>query len=156
MALTHAFPAATQTALAALCQAALVDALDLFHQTKQAHWNVQGPSFIGLHRLFDELVDAAEDYLDDLAERIRQLGSLADGTVGTVALTSQLPAYPALITQEKDHLIALLAALEVFDRRARSGIAQAEALGDRVTADLFTEIARGVEQWRWWLSAHLG
>ena len=33
----------------------LAEAIDLQTQCKQAHWNVKGPSFIGLHKLFDDV-----------------------------------------------------------------------------------------------------
>ena len=42
----------------------LADAVDLQMQMKQAHWNVKGPSFIGLHELFDQVAEAVEDYVD--------------------------------------------------------------------------------------------
>src|SRR5271154_6362597 len=59
----------------------LAGAVDLQMQMKQAHWNVKGPSFIGLHELFDKVGEAVESYADMIAERIVQLGSIAEGTV---------------------------------------------------------------------------
>jgi len=41
--------------LNALMNRRLADAVDLQMQMKQAHWNVKGPSFIGLHELFDKV-----------------------------------------------------------------------------------------------------
>jgi starvation-inducible DNA-binding protein len=41
----------------------LADAVDLQMQMKQAHWNVKGPSFIGLHELFDKIDEAVESYV---------------------------------------------------------------------------------------------
>src|SRR4051794_5737942 len=52
----------------------LADCIDLQTQCKQAHWNVKGRSFIGLHKLFDEINDDVEEYVDLLAERVVQLG----------------------------------------------------------------------------------
>ena len=52
----------------------LADAVDLQAQMKQAHWNVKGPHFIGLHELFDQIDEAVESYVDLIAERIVQLG----------------------------------------------------------------------------------
>src|SRR3989454_4321754 len=49
----------------------LADAIDLQTQAKQAHWNVKGPQFIALHKLFDEIDEAVEEYVDLLAERVR-------------------------------------------------------------------------------------
>jgi starvation-inducible DNA-binding protein len=59
----------------------LADAVDLQMQLKQAHWNVKGPHFIGLHELFDDIDEAVESYVDLIAERIVQLGGIAAGTV---------------------------------------------------------------------------
>src|SRR6266545_2508074 len=58
----------------------LADCIDLQTQCKQAHWNVKGPSFIALHQLFDKVYDNVQDYADLLAERIMQLGGVAEGT----------------------------------------------------------------------------
>src|SRR6476619_3798249 len=58
----------------------LADVLDLQLQLKQAHWNVKGPNFIALHELFDEVAEDVEDYVDTIAERIVQLGGIAEGT----------------------------------------------------------------------------
>src|SRR6185369_7447672 len=59
-----------------LLNARLADAIDLQTQMKQAHWNVKGPNFIALHELFDKINEEVEDYVDDIAERVVQLGAL--------------------------------------------------------------------------------
>jgi hypothetical protein len=60
-----------------LLNARLADAIDLQTQTKQAHWNVKGPTFIALHELFDKINEDVEDYVDAIAERGVQLGGVA-------------------------------------------------------------------------------
>ena len=50
----------------------LADTFDLMSQTKFAHWNVKGPSFIALHKLFDELAEKLEGHVDEIAERTRR------------------------------------------------------------------------------------
>ena len=72
----------------------LADAVDLQQQMKQAHWNVKGPNFIGLHKLFDEIEGAVEEYVDSIAERIVQLGGIAEGTARVAAKRSRLAEYP--------------------------------------------------------------
>src|SRR2546430_12633482 len=52
----------------------LADVLDLDFQAKQAHWNVKGPHFIGLHELFDKVAEELEEFTDDIAERAVKLG----------------------------------------------------------------------------------
>ena len=67
-----------RTQLNALLNQRLASAVDLQMQMKQAHWNVKGPSFIGLHELFDKVAEAVEGYVDEIAERIVQLGGVAE------------------------------------------------------------------------------
>src|SRR5713101_3700852 len=81
----------------------LADAIDLETQTKQAHWNVKGAQFIALHKLFDEIYQAVEEYVDLLAERVVQLGGIAEGTVRVVAERSELTDYPRRIADGPAH-----------------------------------------------------
>jgi starvation-inducible DNA-binding protein len=53
--------------LNALMNQRLADAIDLQAQMKQAHWNVKGPHFIGLHKLFDEIYEGVGEYVDLIA-----------------------------------------------------------------------------------------
>src|SRR5215468_2949192 len=100
-------PEATRTRVITLCNARLADAIDLQTQCKQAHWNVKGPSFIALHKLFDEINEDVEEYVDLLAERVVQLGGIAEGTVGVVAERSTLVDYPIGLRTGEEHVAAL-------------------------------------------------
>jgi starvation-inducible DNA-binding protein len=134
---------------------ALADCIDLQTQTKQAHWNVKGPQFIALHKLFDEINEDVEDYVDTIAERAVQLGGSVEGTARAVAAKSSLPEYPLEITSGPEHVAALARALAAFGKTARKGIAQADQSGDADTADVFTEVSRGIDKWLWMVEAHL-
>ena len=138
-----------------LLNARLADAIDLQTQTKQAHWNVKGPSFIALHQLFDKINEDVEDYVDELAERVVQLGGVAGGTARTAAKRSSLSEYPANTVDGRSHVEALSSALAAFGRSARKGIDLANEFNDLDTADLFTEISRGIDKWLWFVEAHL-
>src|SRR3954451_5384225 len=137
-------PEATRVQLVELLNARLADCIDLQTQTKQAHWNVKGPNFIALHELFDKINEEVEDYVDDIAERAVQLGGTAEGTARAVAKRSSLPEYPAKAVDGRRHVGALSSALGAFGRAAGKGIDQANELGDADTADLFTEVSRGI------------
>src|SRR5262245_49241787 len=65
----------------ALLNQQLADVVDLGLQAKQAHWNVKGPHFIGLHELFDKVAEELEEYTDEIAERAVELGGVALGTI---------------------------------------------------------------------------
>lgn len=147
-------PQATRVELTALMNQRLADALDLQLQMKQAHWNVKGPNFIGLHELFDKIYQAVEDYVDLIAERLVQLGGIAEGTVRVAALRSRLDEYPLSIADGSAHVEAVARALSTFGREARNTIAEADGLNDANTADVFTEVSRGIDKWLWMVEAH--
>src|SRR3954467_4379332 len=115
----------------------LADAVDLQAQMKQAHWNVKGPHFIGLHELFDKIAEDVEEYVDLIAERAVQLGGVAEGTVRVAAQRSQLDEYPLDIADGSSHVEAVARALSTFGRKARMMIDETDALDDADTADMF-------------------
>jgi len=147
-------PEGTRVDVIALLQEALVGALDLRMQAKQAHWNVKGPSFIALHELFDTAAAEAATYSDDIAERIVQLGGVADGTVQTVARDTKLSTYSTEIRSGKEHVDAYSSGLAAFGKKVRAAIDAADKAGDADTADLFTGISRGVDKMLWFIEAH--
>ena len=146
---------ATRVKAIELLNARLADCKDLQTQIKQAHWNVKGPHFIALHELFDKINDDVEEYVDEIAERAVQLGGVAEGTARVVAKRSSLPEYPLNAADGHSHVEALSSALAAFGKSARQAIEQANELGDLDTADLFTEVSRGVDKWLWFVEAHL-
>lgn len=140
--------------LNALMNQRLASAVDLQMQMKQAHWNVKGPSFIGLHELFDKVDEAVEAYVDMIAERIVQLGGIAEGTVRVSAARSLLEEYPLVLSNGMAHVEAVAKALSTFGHEARNMISEADELDDADTADLFTEVSRGIDKWLWFVEAH--
>jgi len=132
----------------------LASAVDLQLQMKQAHWNVKGPSFIGLHELFDKVAEAVEGYVDQIAERIVQLGGVAEGTVRMVAPRTRLTEYSPEISEGMAHVEGVARALSTFGKEARTTIDEANGLDDADTADLFTEVSRGIDKWLWFVEAH--
>ena len=143
-----------RTQLNALLNQRLASAVDLQMQMKQAHWNVKGPSFIGLHELFDKVAEAVEGYVDQIAERVVQLGGVAEGTVRTAAARTRLTEYSPEISEGMAHVEAVARALSTFGQEARNTIDDANELDDADTADLFTEISRGIDKWLWFVEAH--
>ncbi len=139
----------------ALLNQTLANLADLYGQTKQAHWNVKGSAFYALHKLYDELAEELEDYIDTVAERITALGGLAAGTVRKAAEASQLLELPLETVEGMALTRALVERYAQAAAQVRSAIAQAEAAGDMGTADLFTEVVRGLDKALWFLEAHI-
>jgi starvation-inducible DNA-binding protein len=133
----------------------LADVIDLQLQSKQAHWNVKGPSFIALHELFDSIAGEVSEFADTIAERIVTLGGTADGTLSGVAKRTHLPAYPVEISAGRDHVETLSTALAAFGKLVREAIDRSTEMGDADTADLFTGISRDIDKKLWFVEAHL-
>src|SRR5205807_861291 len=119
-------PGQRRSELNALMNQRLADAVDLQTQVKQAHWNVKGPHFIGLHELFDKIDEAVEAYVDLIAERIVQLGGIAEGTARVAAERSRLEEYPLDIADGHAHVEAVARALSTFGHEARKTIDEAD------------------------------
>ena len=132
----------------------LAAAIDLHGQLKQAHWNVRGPNFIAIHELFDKVATDADIYSDQIAERTAGLGAIAEGTVQVAAANSFLIPYPLRIADEKEHVFAVASTLAAFGQSIREAIGHSAAIGDADTADLFTEISRGVDRHIWLVELH--
>ena len=136
--------------------ALLADSADLTMQAKQAHWNVRGPSFIALHKLFDDVYEHAGEWTDLIAERITALGGQALGTLQAAAENTRLLPYPLDLVDEHGHVERLSMAMAAFGESVRGLIDTFTQLDDLGSADLCTEISRGVDKDLWFVEAHLG
>jgi starvation-inducible DNA-binding protein len=147
------FPAAAQ--VLPILQARLSDTLDLQTRVKQAHWTVQGVSFIALHDLLDRMAEDIASASDDIAERIMALGGLADGRLATTLAASGLPQRLPLARDQGEILDALATAFAVHGMALRQATDRTAELGDAGTADLFTGQSRQADKHLWLIEAHL-
>ena len=147
-------PDDTRAKVIDLLNARLADAIDLQSQTKQAHWNVKGPNFIALHQLFDRISEDAGENVDETAERVVQLGGVAEGTVRMAAKRTSLSEYPTNTVDGRSHVEALSSVMAAFGKSMRRAVAEANNLGDLDTAEMFTEISCGIDKWLWLVEAH--
>ena len=131
----------------------LADLFDLQSQVKQAHWNVKGPSFFGLHQLFDQIAGSLTEPVDTVAERILALGGFARGTVRMAAEASGLDELPAEFRQE-DIVGDIADRVAKAAERARDNIDRTEEAGDKVSADLLTTITALLDKTLYFLEAY--
>jgi starvation-inducible DNA-binding protein len=146
-----ALPEEQQVKLIEMLNRRLADAIDLQLLSRQAYWNVKGPNFLSLRELFDKVAQGVGEYANLIAERIVQLGGVAEATAHAVAGRSSLDGYRLASANGNDHIDALVTTLANFGRHARYASAQAIELKDADTADIFTEIARGTDKWLWFV-----
>lgn len=147
--------AQTRARMVALLNARLADAIALTLATKEAHWNIKGRGFIGVHLLLDQVADRLRESADLMAERAVILGGLARGTLERAAGTTEVEPYPEDAIVIDDHLAALVSRFENVGARVRGGIDEADEAGDADTADLLTEVSRQIDKDTWFIGANL-
>jgi starvation-inducible DNA-binding protein len=148
-------PPNARTRLADALNACLKDGVDLYTQTKVAHWNLKGPHFASLHPLFDTFASAIAAANDEIAERAVTLGARADGTARRASVSSRLPEYPAEAIDGMEHVGLLIERFNLWLDGLRQARDVAEELDDADTADLLTEPIRDFEKHAWFLHATL-
>lgn len=133
-------------------QAVLVDLIDLHLQGKQAHWNILGTNFRDLHLQLDEIVDAAREFADDMAERMRALYAVPDGRAATVAAGTHLDSFPdgEVLTHDAIDLVTLRLYQATATMRDVHDEVDEE---DPTTADLLHGFIERLEQLAWMVSA---
>ena len=151
----NTLPEKIRIQICGMLQDHLSNSLDLATQAKQAHWNVKGPDFISLHELFDKVAEDSEEYIDLIAERIVQLGGIAEGTLRAAAKRTLLPDYPLNISAGHDHVNALAHTLASYGEGVRKAISLADELMDQDTADILTQVSRAVDKYLWFVEAHV-
>src|SRR5215468_3177224 len=129
-------PAPARTTLVTLLNQRLADMIDLFNQTKHAHWNVKGPGFIALHELFDDIAERVEEHSDLLAERVVALGGVAEGTTRQAAARSSSGEYDLTAVEGERHVRALTPQIAQLASTVRRAIGQAAEAGDPRTSVL--------------------
>ena len=149
------FDKKTLEQLIRLCNQQLADNTTLYTQVKQAHWNVKGIHFWELHKLFDNVAEVVQPYSDLIAERATLLGGYARGTVKMAANATTLTDYPLEATAGHEHLAAVIERVAQYAKSTRDAIKKSDDLGDPTTADMFTEVSRGVDKQLYYLESHL-
>lgn len=129
----------------------LADAVDLQLQCKHAFWNTTDPDLAELRELFDELNESVEDYADQIAERVVELGGVANSTDRVVATWSHVLCAPDAC--RRNHAPTIADALRSFGELMRRAIETANDSSDAASAEVFTEISEGLENWRQTLAA---
>jgi starvation-inducible DNA-binding protein len=133
-------------------QSTLVDLLGLSLIGKQAHWNVVGPRFRSIHFQLDEVVTAAREFADTVAERASALGVPPDGRPETIASAFTLPSPKDGWVRDSDVVEVMVEALEAAIGRLRERI-EATEKADPVTQDLLITITAELEKQRWMFDA---
>ena len=140
--------------VAALLQDRLNALTDLHLTLKHIHWNVVGPHFVSVHEMLDPQVDAVREMADTTAERISTLGLSPVGTPGALVEDRSWNDYSIGRAGAIEHLGALDLVYVGVIEDYRRDIAATEEL-DPVTQDMLIGQAGQLEQFHWFVRAHL-
>jgi starvation-inducible DNA-binding protein len=144
----------TAGAVIALLQDRLNALNDLALTLKHVHWNVVGPHFIAVHQMLDPQVEAVREMVDDLAERIATLGGSPVGTPGALVAQRSWDDYAIGRADTTSHLAALDVVYTGVIESHREAIEKTDE-PDPVTQDLLIGQAGQLEQFHWFVRAHL-
>ena len=125
-----------------LCNDRLADAVDLQLQCKHAFWNTTA---LDLRQLFDQVNKSVGVYTDRIAERVVEIGGVANSTERVVPTWSHLLCPSDALC--RNHASTLATTLGSFAELASRAIDTSNESSDSASADMFTEIAQGVDKW---------
>ena len=142
--------------VADLLSVTLANAVTLYTKTRKFHWNVEGESFMELHKLFENHYKQLEKSIDEIAERIGKLGHKTIGTMAEFLKLTTLKESPGKYRSSKELLIELVKDHETIIIQLRKDIdACAEKIKDAGTADFLTGLMEEHETIAWTLRRYL-
>lgn len=133
----------------------LADTYLLYLKTQNFHWNVTGPDFYFLHKMFEEQYEALAEAADEIAERIRALGYLAPASFVEFSKLATLKETAKHGLDGQAMVAQLLADHESVVRSARGIFDFADEVDDEATADLMVKRLDAHEKTAWMLRSSL-
>lgn len=147
-------PDANRDGVIKLLAPLLADEYVLYTKTRNYHWNVVGPQFNDLHKFFEGQYEALDGFVDEIAERIRQLGANSPGTLAEFTKVTRLKEHPGQHPDAKGMMSAPLADHEAVIQTLRGDLATAmDKLSDAGTSDFLTGLMEKHEKMAWMLRA---
>lgn len=143
-----ALDASKRQAVADDLEATVVELLELYHDTKQSHWNLRGPLYLSIHEQLQDNATLYLKYADILAERSLQIGRPIDGRTSVVAATANLGGYPGGYLSDKQVLILLDERINTVSKRVRERIAHLDNL-DAVTSNQLQDLDYYLDKHVW-------
>ncbi len=133
----------------------LADEYLLYTKTRNYHWNIEGSNFMEMHLFFENQYTAIDESIDEIAERVRQIGHYAQGRLTDFIKQSQLVEQQYTSDQQKQ-LKNLLDDHEAIIRFLRLHIdIFTDKYKDAGNADFITGLMEKHEKMAWFLRSYL-
>ncbi len=133
----------------------LADEFVLCTKTKNAHWNIEGADFYDKHKLFESQFTLLEQFIDDVAERIRTIGHYAPATLKSILKLTHLTEMTREKNDSQGFIKELLADHESIIMQLREHIHSfTNDFQDAGSCDFITSLMEKHEKMAWFLRSH--
>jgi starvation-inducible DNA-binding protein len=142
-------------AVANSLQQLLADEYVLYTKTRNYHWNIEGKNFMELHKFYQTQYEELDEIIDNVAERIRQMGHYAQGQLKDFIQVARL-GETGYTNNEDEQLKNLLEDHSSVIRNCRKNAEEfTEKHHDLGTADFVTGIMEQHEKMAWFIRSYL-
>ncbi|MBE9031388.1 DNA starvation/stationary phase protection protein [filamentous cyanobacterium LEGE 11480] len=139
-----------------LLNTSLADAYVLVVKTKKYHWDVVGPQFMTLHKVWQEQYETLTLNIDAYAERVRHLGGYPVGTMEGFLELATLEEHPGDLLNATTMVERLVYDHELVIRNLRLAIDKCSGdFHDEGTADFLTGLMEAHEEMAWMLRSFI-
>ena len=133
----------------------LADEYVIYTKTRNYHWNIEGSNFTEMHLFYESQYTEIDEQIDEIAERVRQIGHYAQGRLKDFMQQTQLVEQD-YTTDQKTQLKNLLDDHEAIIRHLRIQIELfTDKYKDAGNADFITGLMEKHEKMAWFLRGHL-
>lgn len=131
----------------------LADLQVYYTNLRNFHWNVRGRSFYTMHAKYEELYNDAAEKVDEVAERLLQLGAVPESRFSEYLKISEIKEVDA-VERGRDARAHLLNWFKVLIAKEREVLSAASNANDEVTVSLMSDYLKGQEKALWMLVAY--
>lgn len=131
----------------------LADTYALYFKTHAYHWNVEGPFFDTLHKLFGDQYTEMWEATDEIAERVRAIGAYAPMNPTELFKPSTIKHAKSGNLDAMKMVKDLAGNHEALSKTLAEAIEKASEVGDEVTADILIGRQTIHDKTAWMLNA---
>lgn len=152
----HKLPNQAKPSLTEALNSLLANEFTLFIKTLNYHWNVTGPRFHSVHKFLDDHYNALLVIVDDIAERIREIGDHPIGTIREIQNMSDLAERPGEQPITSKMISDLMSDHEAIQIQIKTILKRvSKSSNDPGTEDFLTSLLKKHEEMSWMLRSHI-